>query len=226
MRNIFLPLSVLSVALFFSACNKDNSSPANTANVMFVNACNGSTNIEVKVNGSVVSAASNLAYFSYSGYQSVTSGTGVAVNFYLTALGTPLVSGSPSFTTGSNYSVFAGGIVTSPTFVMASDDLSAPTSGYSKVRFINLSSDTLNESFYIAGLKLDSNVTMGTCTLFFEVAANTSAAVLIQDPLQPTKLAQIASQAFVSGKIYTIMLSGTSTGTGTAILTPTVINNN
>ena len=50
--------------------------------------------------------------------------------------------------------------------------------------------------------------------------------VLIQDPAQPTLLAQIASQPLLAGKIYTIMLTGTSTGTGSGVLTVTVINNN
>ncbi len=227
MKSICLTISILSIALAFSACNKDNTTAPNSANVMFVNACNGSANIDTKVNGTKLSAGSNLAYFASSGYQSVTAGTGVGIDFLVTALGTSLSNGTANFSAGSNYSVFAGGIITAPTFVVTSDDVSAPTSGNAKVRFINLSSDALNESFYLgsSNQKLDSNITMSAYTPYFEVAAG-SAKVLVQDPLQPLNLAVINSQTFVAGKIYTIMLSGTASGSGAAVLTLTVINNN
>ncbi len=225
MKNTCLTFSVLGIALLFAACSKNNSSPANSASVMFVNACNGSVNIDTKVNGTKLSSASNLAYFSNSGYQNVSSGTNVPVNFYLTAQGTPLCNGAASLITGAHYSIFAGGIITTPSFVVTTDDMTAPTSGNAKVRLINLSSDALNESLYIGTQGLDSNIAYNTCSPFFEVPASMGQ-VLVQDPLKPTKVASIANQSLLAGKIYTIMISGTSLGTGTAILTLTVINNN
>ena len=225
MKNIFF-LFVIAAAFVFSGCSKNNSGPSNSASVMFVNGCNGSSNIDTKVNNTKLNAASNLAYFNNSGYQNVAAGTSVAVNFFLTNLGTPLCNSTGSLTAGTHYSIFAGGIVTGPTFLVTTDDLTAPASGSAKVRFVNLSSDNLNESFYISSQKLDSNVAESNVTPFFQVTATTGAAVLVQDPANPTKLAQLSSQPFLAGKIYTIMLSGTSTGSGSSVLTLTVISNN
>jgi len=229
MKNVFLSLSVVAIAFAFSGCSKNNSGPSNTASVMFVNGCNGSSNIDTKVNNAKLSAASNLAYFHNSGYQTVTAGS-VGINFYLTNQGTPLCNSTPTLTANTHYSIFAGGIVTAPTFVVTTDDLTAPTNGNAKVRVINLSTDTLNESFYIGvgTPKLDSNISYGTVSPFFEVTATNGVQVLLQDPLKSSILAQIASQPFAAGKIYTIMLTGTYTATmGSAgYLTLTVISNN
>ena len=229
MKNILISFSIVAIAVSFSGCSKSNNGPSNIANVTFVNGCNGSSNIDTKVNNTKLVAASNLAYFRYSGYQNVTAGASVAINLFLTNQGTPLCNGTPALTAGDYYSVFAGGIVTHPTFVVTTDDMTAPTTGNAKVRFINLSSDTLNESCFIGvgTSKLDSNISAGTSTPFFEVAATTGAQVLLQDPLKPTVLAEIASQPFSAGKIYTIMLTGTQYATTSgAGLTLTVINNN
>jgi len=96
-----------------------------------------------------------------------------------------------------------------------------------KVRFANLSSDNLNLNCYIGTPKIDSNVSMGTITPFFSISATTTGVnVLLQDPTKPTELSELSSQNFVAGKIYTIMLTGTSTGTLASGLTLTVINNN
>jgi len=228
MKKAFLALSVLAVIIAFTACKKTNSTPANTANVMFVNGCAGTNNVDVSVNNAKLTSASNLAFLKNSGYQSVTSGTAVPVAFSLTATGTPLINATESLTTNAHYSVFAGGLVsgTSTSLVFSADDLTAPASGMAKVRFVNLSSDNLNVSCYVGTPKIDSNVSLGTVTPFFSITAATGVNVLFQDPAFPTKLAQLATQNFSSGKIYTIMLTGTYTGSLTSVLTLTVINNN
>ena len=230
MKNILISFSIVVIAVAFSGCSKSNNGPSNIANVNFVNGCNASLNIDTKVNNTKLVAASNLPYFKYSGYQNVTGGASVAINLFLTNQGTPLINGTSALTAGGYYSVFAGGIVTHPTFVVTTDDLTAPTNGNAKVRFINLSSDTLNESCFIGvgTLKLDSNVSAGICTPFFEVTATAGIQVLLDDPLNPSILAEIASQPFSAGKIYTIMLTGThyAAAGSSGILTLTVINNN
>jgi hypothetical protein len=228
MKNLFFVLPVVALALVFAGCSKKNNGPSTTASVMLVNGCNGTTGIYAKVNNANV-GPSNIAYFGNSGYLTMTAGTAQAINFYLVSpAGTPLTAGLPTFTAGDHYSVFVGGIVTGPDFVVTTDDLTAPSSGNAKVRFINLGSDNLNESFSIGATTLDSNITYGQCTAFAEIAATSSVGVLVQDPAhgQPAYLAQLTSQAFSAGKIYTVMLSGTYSGTGATALKLTVIGNN
>ena len=103
MRNICLSLSVFALAFAFSGCSKNNNGPSNVANVMFVNGCNGTANIDTKIDGSKLTVASNMGYFYNSGYQPLTGGSKQAINFFLTNQGTPLISDSISLTAGDNY---------------------------------------------------------------------------------------------------------------------------
>lgn len=229
MKKNFLLFPILAFIICFTSCSKNNPTTPTTASVMFVNGCAGTGNVDVSVNGTKLVAASNLAFLKTSGYQTVTAGTSVDFAFALTATGTPLISGSENITAGLSYSVFTGGLVTgtSTSFIGTTDDLTAPAAGMAKVRFANLSSDNLNLNCYIGTPKIDSNVSMGTITPFFSISATTTGVnVLLQDPTKPTELSELSSQNFVAGKIYTIMLTGTSTGTLASGLTLTVINNN
>ncbi len=229
MKNLFFVIPAVALALIFAGCSKKNNGPSTTASVMLVNGCNGTTGIYAKVNNVNV-GPSNIAYSGNSGYLTMNATTAQAINFYLVSpAGTPLTAGSPTFTTGDHYSVFVGGIVTGPDFVVATDDLTAPSSGNAKVRFINLGSDNLNESFSIGAATLDSNIGYGQYTSYSEIAATSGVGVLVQDPAHPQSayLAQLISQAFSAGKIYTIMLTGTYTaGSGGSGLKLTVIGNN
>ena len=227
-RNVIVLLSVVVAGIAFSGCSKKHGS-SNTAAVNLVNACAGtSTGIYTKVNSNYTGPG-NMAYCATSGYQSVPAGSADNVNFYLSD-GTPLSSGTPTFSANGNYSIFVGGIITGPSFVVVSDDLAAPSSGKAKVRFVNLSSDNFNESFYVGvgTAALDSNIGYTVATPFHEITATTGIQVLIQDPANITYYQQIASQPLAAGKIYTIMLTGTSTATsgGASVLKLTVINNN
>jgi hypothetical protein len=228
MKNAIVSFSAFALALLFSACSKKDSGPSNTASVMFVNGTAGTTGIYAKADNTALSGVSNLAFQASSGYQNLTAGTGVAINYYLTSLGTPLCNGTADLTAGIHYSVFAGGLITSPSFLVVTDDVSAPTSGNAKVRFVNLSSDNLNEAFSIGTQKIDSNVAFNTCTPYFQVSVASSVGILAADPLHLTAsyIAQLSNQTFTSGKIYTILLTGTSTGTAASALSLTVISNN
>jgi hypothetical protein len=230
MRKIILSFSFLAFVVAFAACKKSSNSTPTTAQVMFVNGCAGAAGLSVAANSVAVSSASNIQFQKNTGYTTVTAGSGInmAVSITSSGLVTPLISQSVNLTAGGNYSVYVGGIFTSPTFVYATDDRTAPAAGFAKVRFVNLSSDALNESCYIGSQKVDSNVASATATPFFQVTAASAVNVLFQDPANPTKLVNLSNQTFSSGGIYTIMITGTSTAAvgSASVLALTVINNN
>jgi Domain of unknown function (DUF4397) len=227
MKKVLLLLSLASGTLFFGACHKSSSSPATTANVMFVNGCTGAGLTQVTANSASIPGASALGFLNYSPYQSINEGAvSMAWSINTSGLITPLISQSVSLTAASYYSVYVGGIFTKPAFIFATDDMTAPASGFAKVRFVNLSGDTLNESCFIGTPSIATNVGYGTITPFFQVAAQTGVTVLFLDPANPTKLASLPNQTFAAGKIYTIMLTGISVGTGSTALGLKIINNN
>jgi len=207
-------------------CGKKSSPAPSTANVMFVNAATGTTAVSVKLNGAAVSNATNLGFETSSGYRSVAAGSdNIVFSVVGNGITSPLVSGSASFAVGSHYSVFTGGLFTSPSFVAITDDITAPGAGKAKVRFINLSSDNMNASCYIGNTRLDSNIAYQACTPFIEVNVTTDKVTML-NPAAPTVTAQLLNISFGAGKIYTVMLAGSSSGTGAAALALTIIGNN
>jgi len=214
MKKLLLSYFILFVVIAFTACKKKDTTPSNTAKVMFVNGCAGAAAIDVAANSVNVPGATNIAFQKTTGYRTLTAGAGINIGVSINASGliTPLISSSVSLAVNNTYSVFIGGIFTKPNFLTTQDDMTAPVAGYCKIRFVNLSSDTLNENFYISSVKIDSNVGYASATPFRQVVVSpTPVNVLVQDPVHPTKIAQLDNQTFAAGKIYTIILTGTST---------------
>ena len=118
MQKVFLSLSVIAAIMAFTGCSKNNPGPSNTASVMFVDGCSGTTTIDAKVNSVKVVNATSIQFLKNSGYQNITSGSLITIGYSLTSQGTPLCSSSSNLTTGSHYSLFAGGIITNPSIVL------------------------------------------------------------------------------------------------------------
>ncbi len=224
MRNIFISVCILAAGAIFTGCTKNKSGPNTNASVTFVNGCAGVSGMYGKVNGNNV-GSSNIAFFGTSGYQTVTAGA-ENISFYLTgsAAGTLLSTGTPTLVAGNKYSIFIGGIITAPSFTTITDDLAAPASGNAKIRFVNLSSDNLNGRFSVGVQTLDSNITYTHCSPFYEVAAGNY--TLKGGGNDISTVATIPSVVLGAGKIYTLMLTGSQSGTATSALTLTVLSNN
>jgi hypothetical protein len=226
MKQIILSFSVLALIVSATACKKKNNTPVSSANVMFVHGCAaGATtvNLDAIANGASVSGATNLSFLHNSGYQSV-SGGNVALIFKATGLSN-LTNANETLVANSHYTAFAGGSITAPVFVFATDDLTAPTAGYAKVRFVNLCPDGLRTACYIGSNKVDSGVAYEAVTPYFNVAVATGKVSMI-DEVVLTNSATIPAQVISEGKIYTFMMTGTVSGNGSSILTLTAINNN
>jgi hypothetical protein len=118
-----------------------------------------------------------------------------------------------------------GELPTDISILVINDNLTAPASGKAKVRFVNLSVDNLNMSFFVGTPKLDSNVAYNGFTPFREVNAGAQN-VLVQDPANPGYFQTISGQQFDAGKIYTVILTGKDGGTGDATPKLTVIGHN
>ena len=216
-----------SLAIVFLPGCKKKSDPVTYAKVMFVNGCSGSATISAKVNNSSVQDVSTIIFPGNTGYRNVISNTNLKLDFYGTK-GSLLSTANTNLSTNANYSFYAGGLAGASSVTITTDELSAPSKGKAKVRFINLSSDNLNEDFIVGGQKLDSNIYYMVCSPFHEITGGDTVNVLIQDPfyVQPAYIAQLSKKVFAAGKIYTIMLSGTYLGTNGSFLRLTIINNN
>lgn len=224
-----LVIAAAIIASLASCSKKDDHNTTTTptkptAKVMFTNACIGTGNLDVYLNDSILNKASNIAYMANSGYVSINPGSAKTA-FVLQNANIDLVDTTLTYTANANYSVFATGAVNKASLFTTTDDLTVPASGKAKVRLINLSADNLSESMYVGNTKIDSGVIYKEATPFVTVNAGTSN-VIVQDPNNVPMSKTLSGQVFASGKIYTIILTGTSNASGNSALTLTVINNN
>lgn len=216
--------------LLVASCGKKNNDPepipvTQVAKVMFVNGCIDSGPLKVSVNNTTASNIAGVNYLTNTSYSDVAPGSQVHIAFQLPNSNSKLPEVTHDFAVNNYYSVFAAGVITSPSTFVTNDDLTAPPAGMAKVRFVNLSPDNLNESIYVGSTKIDSNITYKGTTSFVPVVAGTHR-VFVQDPANPPSAQYLDQQVFTAGKIYTVILAGIQNGTGTAVLTLKVIQNN
>ncbi len=223
----FFLLAIMAVS-FFCGCKKGNPAPANSASVMFVNGCAGTLpGIDAKVDNVNVSGAANITFTGNSGYKYVKAGAAVTLGIYLTNSGTPVTAESVSITTNKHYSAFSAGLITSPSFLFTQDDMSAPASNTVKVRFVNLSKDTLSYTANAQNTVIGSGITSLKITSFAQVPAG-NYELKAGDPSNINSFISTDPKtlSLAAGRIYTLMLTGTLAGTGASALKLTLVNNN
>lgn len=217
------------MATSFAACKKDETPTppppaAPKAKVVFVHTCISANNLKVNINGTALASVTDLAFLATSGYKELDPVTGANVEFRFAGSNGFLTGGTQTFEANKFYTVIATGIVTSPAFVGLTDDLTAPASGKAKVRFVNLSVDSLSEDVYVGSTLLTTGLNYPNASSFYEVTAGTQTAIM-QDPAN-VPAGRNLSMDFVAGKIYTIMLTGIEVGSGDAQLKLTSILHN
>ena len=222
MKKILVSFSIVAVVVAFAACKKNNPAPSNNANVMFVNGCAGTSNINVTANSAAI--ATNLAFSANSGYQNISAGSD-NISFVLTSTGTPLVTATSTFTVNQHYSYFLGGLVNTSPSLLLTDDLTAPGSGSVKIRLVNLSHDALSITGNAGATAFATGIASISGSSFTSIPAGTYV-IKVGDPSNISSVVSVPSQNYSAGKIYTVIYTGTSTGTLTSALAVTVIANN
>jgi hypothetical protein len=219
-----LLLFILSAGLVATSCKKKDVMPSNSSAVAFVNGCAGTT-VDARVNGAAVQNAQGIAFQKASPYVYVSAGNNANVSFYITNLGAKLVEKNVNFANAGRYSVFAGGIVTTPYTLITSDDFSVPAANSAKVRFVNLSSDSLSFDAAVGTTSIAAGITIASASGFIPVVAGTYE-IKAGQPGNISSVLSGGQQQFAAGKIYTMMLTGSQSGTGVSALKLTLLPNN
>ena len=222
-------IALLSLALVGSyGCKKTNPAPTNTAGVMFVNGCAGSLPaVDARVDNVAISGALNIAFPAYSGYKYVKSGTPVTLGFFLTNVGTPVSSQSVTLENNVSYSAFCGGLITSPAFLLVKDNMTPPATNKAKIRFVNLSKGNLKITANAQTTIIGTDITALGYTEFIEVSAG-GYELKAGDPsdISTVVATEPTTQVLAAGKIYTLILTGSKSGSGTSALRLKLLNNN
>ncbi|XZF13258.1 DUF4397 domain-containing protein [Chitinophagaceae bacterium MMS25-I14] len=226
MKKLYVYLLAATAVFSAASCKKKDDSSPTTARMMFFNGALNTTTVDALIKNAKVAGATNINFLGKAGYVSVTAGSSLTLKYNVTSTSTTLDSTIQTLAVGSSYSTFIGGdAFNGPKLVFASDDLTAPSSTNAKVRFVHLSPSTLSESVYVGTAQIASAIAYKTVTPFMEVPSGT-ANVIIVDPADQPHQVTLSNQTFSAGKIYTIVLTGITTGTGSAALAGTIINNN
>ena len=226
MRSVGISIFVF-VVIAITGCKKSYSPPPEGSYMMFVNACDDAGNLYAVANNSTLPGT--IAYNGHTRYQYVASGVDT-IAFLLNNLDT-LRRAEYGTTFGYYYSFFAIGSVVNPSTFVVYDDMYEPAKGTAKIRFINLSDDSLNETESLqttmAGLEpwvIASGAKSRTASPFAQIAAPGAYTIQVTDTSRGVTLT--APTQLDSGKIYTVVLSGSSGNIGTSALSLTVITNN
>lgn len=214
-----LLLVALGATLAFTACKKndDDKNASPKARVMFVHGALDADSLRGRVNNQTIAT---MPFLGSSGYMSVDAGS-AAIDFVYTGSGSTFQTTSINLVANNSYSVFAGGSANTKVIVSKTDDLTAPSSGKAKVRFVNLSPDNVNAVAYVGNTTLDT-FALGTLTEFREV--NVGAQTVTVGVLP--SVASLNNFNITAGKIYTFMFSGTLNGNGNTALKLTAITHN
>jgi hypothetical protein len=227
MKKLLIPVLAAATIISAASCSKSSSGPSTPqAQVLYFNAWLAGLQLNITANTTAVPNGTNLGFLKNTGYQNITAGVAEDIAFIYASTTTKLIDTTVTFTASTHYSAFVTGV--SPLAqIVTSDDLTAPAAGMAKVRFVNLSPDTVGYNLYVGANSVTAtSVKYRGVSAYASVPATSSATVLASDPYSPPIQTTLSSQSFGAGKIYTIVLTGQTTGTGSAVNTLTIINNN
>lgn len=219
--NKTLVCALLFSIIVIGGCKKpDNTSP-NAALVAFINGCAGTTGIDAKANGTTVGGAANIPFLGNSGYKSVIAGN-VTLSYFLTNVGTPVASDTVQLTAGAHYTAFCSGLLTSPAFLLTTDDVSPPSSSSAKIRFVNLSKDNISVTAGTTTATIATGVGPLKASDFYSITAG-SYDLKASDPTNVGTSVTTGIKQLAAGKIYSLVMTGTLSGTGQSALQITLI---
>ncbi|AHJ99230.1 DUF4397 domain-containing protein [Hymenobacter swuensis] len=237
LTSLFRPavlLAALPAVLAFSACSNDDDNTTPTPDQGKVLVVHAAPNANVKV--SVLAddkAVKDLVYGENTGYQTLTAGSRV---FKVNVAGTTttVVNSTQNVAKDKSYTLFAyspSNQANSIGPLWVEDDLTAPAAGKAKIRVVHIGLGAASpvslyrtETSGTASL-LIPNVSFGNASAFTEIDAATSNFYLANSSNVPVLL--INSKSIAAGKIYTLLVRGSSTGLTTDLQVKTeFIENN
>ncbi|MDB5122821.1 MAG: hypothetical protein JWP94_950 [Mucilaginibacter sp.] len=207
-RPLLLMLSaVTALSISLSSCKKSSSSASLSAYVMVTNSAQGSTPQDFYLDNNKLNSSA-MAYSQSSAFITTSAGSHQG-QFKASGTGTVDATTTLSLAAGKYYDVFYtdGGSATT-----AEDDRTAPQSGKSRVRFINLSS-ALTSNIDIAATgsaNLISALAYKAASAYYDVDPATAFSLKASN--SSTVLLSIPS-AMQAGHVYTVYFSGTTSAT-------------
>jgi hypothetical protein len=203
----FLFAGLCAVVLLASACVKPKNTPTGDIHLRFVNATVGSPSQDVYINGALISSG-KIPYGGQTQYITATSGINTIVFVdgitHISQASEDYGSDIGDYATVYFYSnmqgvLTAGGIL---------DNMTPPSAGKAKVRFINLDYNLTNAMIMtvVGGSNLFTSLPFAGATTYYEVDPGAK----FQPSATAVTTAPVIDFNPQAGKIYTVWLSGAS----------------
>lgn len=191
-RTVLTILALLCVSLI-AACGGGDNNIEQTAQLRVLHASPDAPNVDVYIDSKQV--LSNVPYPTVSSYLSLSPGTHqIKVNAAGTT--TTVINVSPTLEVGGAYTAIAANFVANIEALLATDDTTAPPSGYVGLRVIHASPDAGPVDIIANGQLVLSNVPFGTISNYLTVPAGTYA---IQVNVAGTTTTAIAANVKLAG---------------------------
>lgn len=203
-------VAVLAMMMIFSSCKKNDVDEEGSARIKLIHA--SSTAGEQSFYLANNRVHSGLTYQSESDYIVTNSGNRLSAEFRNES-GVTFASGTHDFRNGRSYTVFLAGDGQNARIKVEEDDLSAPSSGKAKVRFVHLS-DAAPQNVDIklsTGATLAANLGRNNVTSFSEVDTGIKL-VNVFSAGESASLGDFNLENFAAGKIYTVYITGAASG--------------
>ncbi|MBS1518722.1 MAG: DUF4397 domain-containing protein [Bacteroidetes bacterium] len=218
---------VLPLFAAFNACSEDenpvNPVTANKPRTTVTHASPDAPNVDILVGDNIV--ASNVAYLGTLPYTELNSGNNrIRVNAAGTS--TTVIDLTIPFDENKNYSIFAVDSLSKISAIRIEDDLTAPASGKTHVRFVHLSPNAPAVDVAVTGGPvLFGNYAFKQFSQFTPVDAGTYN-LEVRLAGTGTVVLSLPGVTLPEGKIITVYARGFVGATGNSALNASIINNN
>ncbi|RYE26731.1 MAG: DUF4397 domain-containing protein [Sphingobacteriaceae bacterium] len=199
---------VISITNF--SCGTTNGvNPAAYSRIQIINAIAGSSSLDCTLNSTRINTTT-LAFPNTTGYISATPGTKyVEIRPTSTPTAPFIDTATVVLKQDSSYSLFFAGQSGSPKSIFIQDNLSAPTLGRAKLRFVNASSTSGNLNITINAVTGYTNIAYRGVGKFVEVPAGTYEFKAFASGATSTNtLGTLSNQVLADGKVYTLYAQG------------------
>jgi hypothetical protein len=199
-------------AILLSSCAKNNNTVVSTplAGLAVVNASPDAGPVDFFIGSSKITGSA-LSLGDYTFYFSAYSGKSSGI-FYQTGTSNIIDETSLNLTASTYYTLFLANVKATPDLVLLKDSVYKPTTGYTNIRFVDLSPDAPAVDFVLkGGAKIASNVSYKGYTGFLPVLLPSGTAL---DTLQivqtgtSTVLATVPPTNYIGTADYTVWFYG------------------
>ncbi|SEV87988.1 protein of unknown function [Chitinophaga sp. YR573] len=210
LKNLFSGLTILSLAISISSCEKNDVDEGGSVNLKVVNASPNSTGMSFILANNVL-ISGGLDYTESSDYINTSAGSRMVAQFRTEGSSSNFASGELWIFRDLTYTVYLAGEGSNARVKFYQDNLSAPASGKARVKFLDFSNGIpVNINIKNgAGNNLVTNLVRDLPSSYQDIDSG-ALSLQIYDTALKTSIGSFDAGTLVAGKIYTIYITGSS----------------